>query len=78
MTKPGSETVLASKLEGITPVEIIVRWSPPLGEGGDALSTDDRAVDVVSGSIYNIRSIENRDMRNRWLIITADGGGVAT
>lgn len=73
----GSETVIAGKLEGRVPVEITVRWDYTLGNGATALVPDDRVVDVRSGEIYNIRAIENRDMRRRYLTITAEGG-VAT
>lgn len=73
----GSEQIVAGKLEGRAPVEIMVRWDTLLGGGASALTTDDRVVHVATGTAYNVRAIENRDMRRRYLTITAEAG-VAT
>jgi head-tail adaptor len=71
----GSEAVLAGKLQGRQPVEITVRWSPRLATGDSAIHTDDRAVNLATGEAYNIRSIENPDMRKVWLTMIAEAGG---
>lgn len=70
----GSEQVLAGKLEGRAPVEIVVRWDTLLGAGVTALTTDDRAIDLRNGTVWNIRAIENRDQRHKYLTITAEAG----
>lgn len=73
----GGEAIEAGKLEGRAPVEIVVRWCHTLGSGASALVTDDRVVDVRSGRAFNIRSVENRDQRRRFLTLTCEAG-VAT
>lgn len=70
----GSESVISAKLEGRSPVEIVVRWSAALGSGADKLTTDDRVVDARAGTVFNIRAIENRDQRRKYLTITCDAG----
>lgn len=69
----GSEQVLATKLEGREPVEIRVRFSSTLAN----LTTDDRAVNVRTGATFNVRSVENRDQRKKYLTVIAEAG-VAT
>ena len=69
----GNEEVLATKLQGVSPVEIRVRWSSNLAN----LTASDRAVNDRTGAIYNIRSVENPDMRRKYLTIYAEAG-VAT
>lgn len=76
----GRETVLASKLQGVQPVEITVRWSRTLAEGVERLTADDRAVCVSQDPprVYNITAPpENPDQRRMYLLITAEAG-VAT
>lgn len=70
----GREEVLAGKLSGTMPFEITLRWRSDLAEGVDRLTTADRVVNVRTGETYNIRSIENPDMRNRWLLLTCEAG----
>ncbi len=64
------ETVLAARLQGTGVVEILIRWSTDVAD----LSADDRAVDARAGTVYNIRAVENRDMRKRFLTLTAERG----
>lgn len=73
----GTETVLASKLQGVQPVEITVRRTNLLGVGPERLTAGDRAVNDRSGEVYNIRAVDNRDMRKKYLVVTAEAG-VAT
>jgi SPP1 family predicted phage head-tail adaptor len=68
----GSETVEAGKLEGRLAYEILIRWNATLGDG--RLSNADRAVNARTGEVYNIRTVENRDMKRQWLTITAEAG----
>lgn len=70
----GNEAVTAAKLEGQQIVEIIVRWQPALAD----LSTDARVINIrVPDAIFNILAVENKDMRRKYLAITAETG-VAT
>lgn len=73
----GNEEVLAARLTGVQPSEITVRWSALLAEGEGRLTTADRAVDVRTGDIFAIRSIENPDMRRRFLRILVSTGEAA-
>lgn len=70
----GSEPVLAGRLQGRVPVEIVIRWSDALGDGPDRLTPNDIVTNVRNGDVFNIRAIENRDMKRQWLTITAEGG----
>lgn len=72
----GSEALEAGKLEGRAPVEIIVRWDRTIGAGATAIVPDDRVIDVRSGTVWNIRGVENRDQRRKYLTVTAEAGVV--
>lgn len=74
----GRETVLASKLQGVKPVEITIRWTSALAEGAGRITADDRVVNERSGEVFNITSPpENPDQRRKYLMVTAEAG-VAT
>lgn len=74
----GRETVLASKLQGVKPVEITVRWSRELADGAARITSDDRIVNPRTGEVFNITAPpENPDQRRKYLLITAEAG-VAT
>lgn len=66
----GGEVVQMARLTGTRAVEILVRAST----AARSLTTDDRAVNTKTGEIFNIRLIEDREMSNRFLNITAEGG----
>jgi SPP1 family predicted phage head-tail adaptor len=70
----GREEVLAGKLTGTMPYEVKTRWRADLAIGEDRLTTDDRAVNVATGDVYNIRSVENPDMKRQWLKLTCEAG----
>ncbi|WP_226576665.1 head-tail adaptor protein [Acuticoccus sediminis] len=70
----GREEVLAGKLAGTAPLEVRFRWRPDLALGAAKLTTDDRLVNVTTGDTYNIRSIENPDMKRQWLLLTCETG----
>lgn len=69
----GGEEVQAQRLQGTEFYEIWVRLDSTLS----GLTTDDRCVDVRTGTIYNIRAMPNPDMRGRFLALTCEKG-VAT
>jgi head-tail adaptor len=62
-----SESVVQGRLTGVPIASIIVRFDALTR----AITTDDRATDIASGAIYNIRSVEDIDGDRRWLSITA-------
>lgn len=66
----GNERVDASKLQGTATVEIRVRGCPETL----AITVADRVQDIRKGVMYNIRHIENRDMRDRYLTLTCETG----
>lgn len=67
----GGEEVLASRLAGVAIVEILIRSSY---DSRRILPTD-RAYNIRDGTQYNLHLIENRDMKNEYLTITAEIGG---
>lgn len=69
----GGEEVQAQRLQGTEYYEIWVRNDTTLA----GLTTDDRCVDARDGTIYNIRTRPNPDMRGRFLALTCEKG-VAT
>lgn len=66
----GGEVVQMARLTGTRAVEIVVRATAD----SRLLVSSDRAVDIRSGETFNIRLIEDREMNNRFLNITAEGG----
>jgi head-tail adaptor len=69
----GSEEVLAAKLQGVAPYELMVRSSTQTR----TITPGDRAIDARSGMVFDIRAIENRDMRNKFLTLTCQSGGAS-
>ncbi|MCF3933297.1 phage head closure protein [Acuticoccus sp. M5D2P5] len=70
----GREEVIAGKLAGTAPREIVIRWRADLAIGPGRLTTEDCAVNAATGETYNIRSIENPDMKRIWLKLTCEIG----
>lgn len=66
----GSEDLIAARITGRQIVEIKVRYSARTVQ----VTTDHRAVNVATGETYNIRSIENRDERGRYLTMLCESG----
>ena len=66
----GGEEVLASKLQGRAIYELLVRSSSETR----TITVGDRAIKERTGEAFNIRSVENRDMRNKFLTITCETG----
>ena len=64
----GGERFQAQRAEATTRNRIVVRYFAGLVES-------DRV--VIAGRRYNIKFIDNIELRNRWLVIDVDGG-VAT
>lgn len=67
----GGEVVQMARLQGLRAVEILIRSNSI----ARSLLTSDRAVNIFSGEIFNIRLIEDRDMGKQFLNITAESGG---
>ena len=66
----GNEEVIASKLQATGVYEIRVRQDSETA----TVKPADRAVDINTGEAFNIRHIENRDQRDRFLILTCEKG----
>lgn len=66
----GAEDVIAAKLQGRQIVEIKVRYSNLTTQ----VNTDHRAVNAATGEAFNIRVIENKDMRGRYLTMLCESG----
>jgi head-tail adaptor len=72
-TMPGSETVLAARLEGRQPMQVNVRIDGQVARVGN----DWQLRDVRNGLAYNIRDIR-KDTSNRAMMVFMVEGGVAT
>lgn len=72
-TLPGSETVLAARLEGRQPMQVNIRIDDQVARVGN----DWQMRDVRNGLAYNIRDIR-RDTTNRAMMVFLVEGGVAT
>ena len=71
--KPGSESVLAARLQGQQPVTIIVRFDSQTR----TIGTDWRAVDVRTGIAYAIKAAEDMDRKRQWWTMVCVAGEVA-
>jgi SPP1 family predicted phage head-tail adaptor len=69
----GSEQVIASRLEGVQPVTVRVRWDAQTG----GITTDWRAVDARSGRVYAIKTAADPDRRRRWMEMLCVAGEAA-
>lgn len=69
--KSGDEPFDQQRLQGDQVFEIRVRWS----NATRAVITNDRAVNVRTGDVYDIKSITNPDQKRRYLLMTAIRGG---
>jgi SPP1 family predicted phage head-tail adaptor len=67
----GDEEILAQRLAGTAVYEIIVRWCAAAA----AIISGDRCVNERSGTIYNIKTIQNMDERRRYFTLTVESGG---
>lgn len=71
--RPGSEAVLAARLQGQQPVTIVVRFDSQTRQ----ITPGWRAVDVRTGTIYSIRAAEDMDRKRQWWSMVCAGGEVA-
>lgn len=71
--KFGGETVLAARLEGREPATVTVRYS----NSTKNVTPEWRIRDVRTGTVYNIRSIDDRLRKRQWLDMLCESG-VAT
>lgn len=66
----GSETVIASRLAGVQPYTITIRWS----DIASKITPGWRAVDSNTDETFNLRATANIDEKRRWIEIIAEGG----
>lgn len=71
--KPGSETVLAARLQGQQPVTMILHYDSKTR----TIRTNWRAVDLRTGTIFNIRASEDMDRKRQWWTVVCVAGEVA-
>lgn len=68
--KPGSEAVLAARLQGQQPLTMIVRFDGSTR----AITPDWRAVDGRTGAVYAIKAAEDMDRRRAWITLVCVAG----
>jgi SPP1 family predicted phage head-tail adaptor len=69
----GGEQVMASRLQGIQPYTITVRYD----DETKTIETDWRARNIEDGKVYAILGIVNPDERKRWIELEVRSGSVA-
>jgi SPP1 family predicted phage head-tail adaptor len=73
VTNASAESIIQGRLTGTAFMTIVVRHDAKTRQ----LSSDDRAVSIADGTIFNIRSALDLDGDRRWITIDAQRG-VAT
>lgn len=71
--KPGSESVLAARLQGTQPVTMILRYD----DQTRTIGTDWRAVDTRDGTAFAIRASADMDRKRQWWSLVCVAGEVA-
>ncbi|HEV2557959.1 MAG TPA: phage head closure protein [Microvirga sp.] len=71
--RPGSESVMAARLEGRQPLTIVVRFDSQT----KAIGLDWQVTDVRTGKTYAIRAAEDMDRKRQWLSLVCEGGALA-
>lgn len=71
--KPGSESVLAARLQGTQPVTMILRYD----DQTRTIGTDWRAVDTRDNTAYAIRASADMDRKRQWWSLVCVAGEVA-
>lgn len=71
--KPGSEAVLAARLQGTQPVTMILHYDSQTR----TIGSDWRCVDVRTGVQYAIRASEDMDRKRQWWSLVCVAGEVA-
>jgi SPP1 family predicted phage head-tail adaptor len=66
----GREAVIAARLQGTQPVEIIVRYDDLTA----TITPEWRAVDTRDGKTYAIRTAGDMDRRRQWITLMAQVG----
>src|SRR5215207_2893777 len=69
----GGEAVTAARLEERQPVLIFVRSD----EDTRRITNDWRAVDARSGTIYEVKTVEDMERRREWLTLLCESGVAA-
>lgn len=73
LMKPGSESVLAARLQSQQPVTIIVRFDPDT----QRITPEWRVVDERTNEVFAIRAAADMDRRRQWLTLVCVAGEVA-
>jgi SPP1 family predicted phage head-tail adaptor len=73
LMKPGSEAVLAARLQSQQPVTIIVRFDPDTQQ----IKPDWRVVDERTNEVFAIRAAADMDRRRQWMTLVCVAGEVA-
>lgn len=71
--KPGSEAVLAARLQGQQPVTMIVRFDSQTS----TIGTDWRVIDVRTGTVYAVKAAEDMDRKRQWWTMVCAAGEVS-
>ena len=69
--KRGSEELIAARATGLAIYEITVRHSSSTA----GITAGDRVVNARTGQTYNIKWLENLDMRKRYMVMVCEAGG---
>lgn len=73
LMKPGSEAVLAQRLEGRQPVTIYTRFDSQTSK----VTTGWRLTDVRTGVVYDIHGAGDMDRKRQWMTFVCEAGGQA-
>ena len=71
--RPGSEAVMAARLQGQQPVTIVVRFDSQTR----SVTPDWRVTDVRSGTVYAIRAAEDMDRKRQWISMVCMAGAAS-
>lgn len=71
--KPGSEAVLAARMQGQQPVTMIVRFD----RRTQAITSGWRAVDARTDTVYAIKAVADMDRRRAWITLVCVAGETA-
>lgn len=69
----GNEQVIASRLEGVQPTLIRIRFDSQTS----TITPDWRAVDARSGQVYSIRTAADMERRREWITLMCATGEAA-
>lgn len=70
LMRPGSEAVLAARLQSQQPVTMIVRFDPDTQK----ITPEWRAVDERDGAVYAIQAAADMERRRQWMTLVCVAG----